>query len=94
MASQCPSQNLSPREQALEFVKRLKEAVEAAGAQMPPWGVGCAFAEVEFSDGPAAGDLDGLVLSPKELEWCGKALPALLVCQLGVATRRSDGETV
>lgn len=69
-----------PREQALGFVRRLAEKLEAKGVEVPPFGVACAFPDVDFSDdqGPTSGDLEGIVLGPRHIEWIGQALPGLL----------------
>ncbi len=70
----------APREQALGFVRRLAEKLEAKGVEVPPFGVACAFPDVDFSDdhGPTSGDLEGIVLGPRHIEWIGQALPGLI----------------
>jgi hypothetical protein len=68
----------APRAQGLAFATKLGQALRARGADVPPWGVACAFPDVDFSHGPDSGDLDGLVIGPDELRWLGDALPALM----------------
>jgi hypothetical protein len=69
-----------PRDQAQSYVRRLAEAIVARGAERPPFGVACAFPDVDFSDdtGPRAGDLDGLVLGARHFDWLEQSLPPLL----------------
>jgi hypothetical protein len=70
----------APRQQALDFVKKLVAALRARGVDTPPYGVACAFPDVDFSDdnGPGAGDLADLVIGPRQLEWIDKALAAVI----------------
>jgi hypothetical protein len=70
----------APRQQALDFVNRLIGVLRTRGVETPAYGVACAFPDVDFSDdlGPRAGDLENLVLGPRQLEWIEQALPALL----------------
>ena len=68
----------APRQQALGFVRHLMDAIRARGGEVPPYGVACAFPDVEFSQGPAAGDLDGLTLGQRELSWLETVLPTVL----------------
>lgn len=69
-----------PRQQAQRYARKLAEAIIARGAAHPPWGIACAFPDVEFSDelGPSAGDVDGLVLGQRQLAWLAEALPGVL----------------
>jgi len=68
---------VAPRQQAQGFARALVNAIHARGAKAPPWEIVCAFPDVEFSVGPTAGDVAGLVIGQRELEWLGKGLPAL-----------------
>lgn len=70
----------APRDQALAFVDHLIKALRARGIETPPFGVACVFPDVEFSDdaAPSTGDLDGIVLSGRQLDWLEHALPAAL----------------
>ncbi|MCX5746457.1 MAG: nuclease-related domain-containing protein [Proteobacteria bacterium] len=70
----------APRQQALDFVKKLVGALRDRGIETPAYGVACAFPDVDFSDdlGPRAGDLADLVVGPRQLQWIEQALPALL----------------
>ncbi len=72
--------NRAPRQQAMDFVRKLVEALRARGADAPPFGVACAFPDVDFSDdlGPRAGDLAGMVIGSRQLPWLEQALPALI----------------
>jgi hypothetical protein len=45
---------------------------------VPPYGVACAFPDVTFSEGPACGDLEGLVIGQREIDWLADCLPALM----------------
>jgi hypothetical protein len=63
-----------PRDQALAFVRHLVKAVESRGGSAPPFGVACVFPDVEFSQAPASGDLDGVVLGRRDLRDPGAAL--------------------
>jgi hypothetical protein len=67
----------APRDQAQGFVRNLVEAIEKRCRQSIPFGTGCAFPDVDFSDGPLTGDLAGLVLGRRELPWAGAALETL-----------------
>ena len=70
----------APRQQALDFIKKLIGALRDRGVETPAYGVACAFPDVEFSDGlgPRAADLADLVLGPRQLQWLERALPPLL----------------
>jgi hypothetical protein len=70
----------APRQQAMDFVRKLVEALRSRGAEPPPFGVACAFPDVDFSDelGPRPGDLTGMVLGARQLPWLEQALPALV----------------
>lgn len=68
----------SPRDQALGFVRNLADAVSARCGAWVPFGVACAFPDVDFDEGPQSGDLDGLVIGPRQLEWLEQALPGLM----------------
>ncbi len=70
----------APRQQAMDFVRKLVEALRARGAEPPPFGVACAFPDVDFSDdlAPRAGDLAGMVLGARQLPWIEQALPPLI----------------
>lgn len=68
---------VAPRQQAQGFARALIDAINARGAKPPPWEIVCAFPDTEFSEGPKAGDVSGLVLGERELAWLGKSLPAL-----------------
>jgi hypothetical protein len=72
------SMKLPPRQQAQGFVRHLADALRARGAEVPPFGSACAFPDVMFSDGPGCGDLEGLVIGARELDWLGDCLPALM----------------
>lgn len=69
-----------PRDQGLSFVDHLVKALRARGADVPAYGVACVFPDVEFSDdtGPNTGELEGLVLSGRQLDWLEHALPAVI----------------
>ncbi len=69
----------APRQQALDFVKKLVGALRARDIEPPAYGVACAFPDVDFSDdvGPQGGDLADLVIGPRQLEWIAEALPPL-----------------
>jgi hypothetical protein len=69
---------MAPKQQALGFVRHLADALRAHGAEVPPYGVACAFPDVTFSDGPTCGDLEGLVIGRREINWLGDCLPALM----------------
>lgn len=68
---------VAPRQQAQGFVRGLVAAIQARTTS-PPWEIACAFPDVEFSEGPTAGDVAGLVLGARELEWLAQSLPALV----------------
>ena len=78
----------SPRSQAHSFIKHLADEVLRRAGEKPPFGIGCAFPDVEFSDGPETGDLQGLVLGRRQLTWLAEALPALMDKALGGFTAR------
>jgi hypothetical protein len=80
-----------PRDQANGYVRLLVDAMRERGCEVPPYGVACAFPDVDFTDGPAAGDLDGLVIGRRQLAWLGEALPGLVDRALphGLAPPRS-----
>ena len=69
--------------------RNLAGAVQARSGETPPFGIACAFPDVEFSDGPANGDLDGLVIGRRQLEWLAEALPPLMERALGGRTARN-----
>lgn len=69
---------MAPRQQALGFVRRLADALRAHHVEVPPYGVACAFPDLDFSDGPGCSDLEGLVIGRRELDWLGDCLPRLL----------------
>lgn len=68
---------VAPRQQAQGFVRALVGAIQARGGKPPPWEIVCAFPDVEFSVGPQAGDVAGLVIGARDLEWLGRSLPEL-----------------
>jgi hypothetical protein len=70
----------APRQQAQGFVRKLGDAIVARGAERPPYGVACAFPDCEFSDNlaPRTGDLAGVVIGQRQLEWLDKTLPSIL----------------
>jgi hypothetical protein len=68
---------MAPRQQAQGVVRALVGALQARGAKPPPWEIVCAFPDVEFSVGPQAGDVAGLVVGGRDLEWLGRSLPGL-----------------
>jgi hypothetical protein len=70
----------APRQQAIGFAKHLINVMRKRGIETPAYGVACCFPDCDFSDGqgPAAGDLDGLVLGPRHLDWLDKSLPGVL----------------
>lgn len=70
----------APRQQAHGYARKLAEAIVGRGAERPPFGIACAFPDVDFSDelGPRAGDLAGLVLGQRQLAWLDQALPGVL----------------
>ena len=70
----------APRQQGLDFVRKLVDALRTRQLETPPFGVACAFPDVEFSDGagPRAGDVTELVIGARQLEWLEHALPPLL----------------
>ena len=51
--------------------------MQARGAKPPPWEIVCAFPDVEFSVGPQAADVAGLVIGERDLGWLSKSLPEL-----------------
>lgn len=67
----------APRQQAWGFARALQAALERRGVRPPPWQIVAAFPDVEFSAGPEAGDVAGLVLGARDLAWLGEVLPAL-----------------
>ena len=69
---------MAPRQQALGFVRHLADALRSHGAEIPPYGVACAFPDLSFSDAPDCADLDGLVIGQREIDWLGDCLPRLL----------------
>lgn len=73
----------SPRDQAQGFVRALGEALRKRGAEVPPYGVACCFPDCEFSSGPSSGDLEGLVLGHRDLDYLADALPAVLLTATG-----------
>jgi hypothetical protein len=64
-----------PRDQAQGFVRRLKDELERAGLEAPPYGVACVFPDSEFSGPPTSGDLRGLVLGARDLPHLSSVLP-------------------
>lgn len=66
-----------PRDQAFIFAKNLALTLRRRGAEPPAWGIGSAFPDVAFSDGPTNGDLEGLVVGQRELAWLGEMLPSM-----------------
>lgn len=78
--------DVAPRQQAQGFVRALTAAIQARGAMAPPWEIVCAFPDVEFSEGPKAGDVAGLVLGERELTWLGQSLP--LFAERALANRQ------
>lgn len=67
-----------PREQAHSFAKNLARRIRNACDESPPWGIACAFPDVEFSDGPTSGDLEGLILGGRHLDYAEHSLPLVL----------------
>ena len=68
---------VAPRQQAQGFARALVGAIQARDSKPPPWEIVCGFPDVEFSAGPTAGDVAGLVIGERDLEWLGKSLPLL-----------------
>lgn len=73
----------SPRDQGQSFVRALAEALRKANAEVPPYGVACCFPDCEFSTGPATGELEGLVLGLRDLDYLVEALPTLMQRAIG-----------
>ena len=71
-----------PRDQAQGFVRSLARELERLGAEVPPWGVACAFPDCDFSEPPRTGDLRGLVLGRRELPHLETVLPDVLTAAL------------
>ncbi len=69
--------DVAPRQQAHAFVRALVAQIQTRGAKPPPWEIVCAFPDTEFSEGPTAGDVVGLVLGARDLEQLGRSLPDL-----------------
>jgi hypothetical protein len=69
----------APRDQAQGFIRGLVDRLEAQGVTVPSWGIACAFPDADFSDelGPSAGDLEGLVMGSRHIQWLGESLPAV-----------------
>jgi hypothetical protein len=66
-----------PREQAQAFARNLQKIVRQRGGGDVPFGIACAFPDVEFSEGPDSGDLRGIVLGSRQLQYLAEALPVL-----------------
>jgi hypothetical protein len=73
----------SPREQAQGFVRRLVDEVKHTTRQPVPFGVACVFPDCDFSEGPQAGDLRGLVLGRRDLNYLDEVLPSVMERAIG-----------
>ena len=67
----------APRQQGQGFARALVAAINARGAKAPPWEIVAAFPDVEFSAGPDAGDVAGLVIGERDLAWLDRRLHEL-----------------
>ena len=67
----------APRQQAQGFARALVTAVQSRGAKAPPWEIVASFPDVEFSGGPDAGDVAGLVIGERDLAWLDRRLREL-----------------
>ncbi len=65
----------SPRDQGQGFVRQLVDEVRKATGERVAFGVACAFPDCDFSEGPATGDLRGLVLGRRDLPHLAELLP-------------------
>jgi hypothetical protein len=66
-----------PRDQSRGYVRKLAKALEERKVEAPPWGDACVFPDVDFAEGPGAGDLAGRVIGRRDLEWLDRALDGL-----------------
>lgn len=81
----------SPRDQGQSFVRALGEALRRSNAEVPPFGVACCFPDCEFSTGPTTGELEGLVLGRRDLDYLAQALPTVAATAVGArAAAKSD----
>lgn len=76
-----------PLRQALDFVHALERSVRAKGLVMPPFGAAVLFPDCEFSQGPDAADVAGVVLGEQDLPYLDAALRA--VAANAVRTKRA-----
>ncbi|HEY3353867.1 MAG TPA: NERD domain-containing protein [Polyangia bacterium] len=67
----------APRDQARGYVRKLARALEGRHIEAPPWGDACVFPDVDFNEGPGAGDLAGRVIGRRDLEWLDRVLTGL-----------------
>lgn len=67
----------APRDQAQGFARSLAAEVQRTLGEEVGFGVACVFPDTDFSDGPASGDLRGLVLGRRDLSYLGEYLPGL-----------------
>ena len=82
----------APRDQAQRFARNLVDEIERRGGGRPRFEFACAFPDTEFSAGPTAGDVHGLVLGARDLAWLADVLPGFLDRALG-DTRPARGFT-
>ncbi len=68
----------APRDQAQSFVRRLVAELKRRKVEPPAFGVACAFPDCEFSEGPASGDLSGIVLGRRDFPHLAAVLPTVM----------------
>jgi hypothetical protein len=65
-----------PLRPALDFVHALARWLRTRGVAVPPFGAVAVFPDCEFSTGPGAGDLDGVVLGAQDTPYIADAIVA------------------
>ncbi len=68
----------SPLDQAHRFVRTLIAKFKDKQMFAPPIGVAVVFPDTDFDVQPTQGDLEGLVIGPRELPYLDEALPRIL----------------
>ena len=69
---------VSPREQAEGFVRKLVGRLREVDCVPPAFGVATCFPDTEFEKAPSQDDMRGLVLGAQDLSWFGDALAAVV----------------
>jgi hypothetical protein len=69
---------MPPRQQALNYVRKLVDKLKERRVEVPPFAVATVFPDTEFSLPPSQGDLDGVVVGQQDLPYLDAVLPVVV----------------